>query len=513
MDGFDPCVVLLNNDLSAGIPGILRGIGTVAAAAAARGLGGAAQVEPFRRVPRSRAGVRGACSGSTRGSSIRISRVRRIDFRERKGEECLEGYVAEILDDIRAKYREYKIEAEPFVIVKADAGTYGMGIMTVKDPSEVRGLNRRQRNKMAVVKEGLEVHDVIVQEGVYSFETVDDAVAEPVVYMIDHLRGRRLLSRSHEPRQGREPERAGHAVRAARVRRAVLFARSRRSRVPAEPLLCLRRHRTARAARRGASNSSGPRTHWSRNVGRAHQPVTRRRRVRAAIERLRWKIVRPVKRARTMKLAFIVDPLDEFKIYKDTTFAIMREAAARGHELYAMHQDDLAWTQGAVTGYAARLHLTGKDDETWYLLEPPRRTAAHGLRRGAHAQGSAVRHGVRLQHVPARARRSSRARASSTARARCAITTRRWRSRGSPQFTAPTLVTRREDLIRAFLAEHGDVILKPLRRHGRHLDLPRARERSERERHHRDADRTTARGPSWCSATSRRSATATSACC
>ena len=62
-----------------------------------------------------------------------------------------------------------------------------MGIMTVKNPSEVRGLNRNQRKKMAVVKEGLEVHEVLVQEGVYSFETVEDAVAEPVVYMIDHF--------------------------------------------------------------------------------------------------------------------------------------------------------------------------------------------------------------------------------------------------------------------------------------------------------------------------------------
>jgi glutamate--cysteine ligase len=111
----------------------------------------------------------------------------KINFQEKKGEECLEGYVAEILDDIRAKYKEYGITQDPFVIVKADAGTYGMGIMTVKDPSEVRGLNRKQRNKMAVVKEGLQVHEVMVQEGVYTFEHVEDAVAEPVVYMIDHF--------------------------------------------------------------------------------------------------------------------------------------------------------------------------------------------------------------------------------------------------------------------------------------------------------------------------------------
>ena len=73
------------------------------------------------------------------------------------------------------------------MIVKPDAGTYGMGIMTVKDASEVRDLNRSQRNKMAVVKEGLQVHDVLVQEGVYTFENIHDAVAEPVVYMIDHF--------------------------------------------------------------------------------------------------------------------------------------------------------------------------------------------------------------------------------------------------------------------------------------------------------------------------------------
>ncbi len=71
------------------------------------------------------------------------------------------------------------------MIVKADAGTYGMGVMSVKDASEVRNLNRKQRNKMAVVKEGLEVTEVILQEGVPTVETVEDGAAEPVVYMID----------------------------------------------------------------------------------------------------------------------------------------------------------------------------------------------------------------------------------------------------------------------------------------------------------------------------------------
>jgi len=71
-------------------------------------------------------------------------------------------------------------------VVKADAGTYGMGVMTVRDSEEMRGLNRKQRNKMAVVKEGLAVTEVIIQEGVPTREDVDGAAAEPVVYMMDH---------------------------------------------------------------------------------------------------------------------------------------------------------------------------------------------------------------------------------------------------------------------------------------------------------------------------------------
>ena len=187
VEGFDPCVVLLNNDLSAGVPDILRDIEQ-------------AMLPPLhagwymRRKSNHFAAYREVATEFAKLIEIDpwlinplFEKCGLINFQERKGEECLEGYVSEMLTDLRAKYKEYGITQDPFVIVKADAGTYGMGILTVKDPSEVRGLNRKQRNKMAVVKDGLEVHEVLVQEGVYTFETVNDAAAEPVVYMIDHF--------------------------------------------------------------------------------------------------------------------------------------------------------------------------------------------------------------------------------------------------------------------------------------------------------------------------------------
>jgi glutamate--cysteine ligase len=187
VDGFDPCVILLNNDLSGGVPEILRNLEQTLLPPLHAGWF-------MRRKSNHFAAYRQVAAEFAKVIDIDpwlidpyFEKCGKINFQERKGEECLEGYVAEILDDIRAKYKEYDIKHEPFVIIKADAGTYGMGIMTVKDPSEVRGLNRKQRNKMAVVKEGLEVHEVLVQEGVYTFESVNGAAAEPVVYMIDHF--------------------------------------------------------------------------------------------------------------------------------------------------------------------------------------------------------------------------------------------------------------------------------------------------------------------------------------
>jgi glutamate--cysteine ligase len=108
-----------------------------------------------------------------------------VNFHERQGEEELQVAVEQVLKKTAKKYREYGIKEKPYVVVKADAGTYGMGVMVVNDASQLKNLNRRERNKMSIVKEGLEVSDVIIQEGVYTFEKVNEAVAEPVVYMID----------------------------------------------------------------------------------------------------------------------------------------------------------------------------------------------------------------------------------------------------------------------------------------------------------------------------------------
>jgi glutamate--cysteine ligase len=183
---FDPCVVLLNNDLSAGAPDILKGIEQAVFPPLSAGWYTRRKSQHFTaydHVSKDFAHVIGIDPWLI---NPYFATCDQINFQERVGEECLAAKVDEVLQKIRVKYAEYGVKQDPFVIVKADAGTYGMGIMTVKDASEITGLNRKQRNKMAVVKEGLQVHDVLIQEGVYTFEEVGGAVAEPVIYMIDH---------------------------------------------------------------------------------------------------------------------------------------------------------------------------------------------------------------------------------------------------------------------------------------------------------------------------------------
>jgi glutamate--cysteine ligase len=183
---FDPCTVLLNNDLSAGLPAILENLHEQTV------------LPPLhagwavRRKSNHFAAYKEVAKKFSKTLDIDpwlidsyFATCGAVDFDARAGEDCIAANVESVLRQMRSKYREYGIKDKPFVIVKADAGTYGMGVLSVRDPAETRNLNRGQRDSMAAVKEGLPVTEVMVQEGVPTFETINEAVAEPVVYMID----------------------------------------------------------------------------------------------------------------------------------------------------------------------------------------------------------------------------------------------------------------------------------------------------------------------------------------
>ena len=162
-----------------------------------------------------------------------------------------------------------------------------------------------------------------------------------------------------------------------------------------------------------------------------------------------------------MKLLFITDPLESFKIYKDTTFAMMREAQRRGHTLAVCLPQDLVWQRGSqVTARVRDIVLTG-DSTNWFQAQPLRSAALTAfdavlMRKdppfdseyfyATHLLEQAEREGARVFNKP---------RALRDHPEKLAIME-------FPQFIGPTLVTRDPQDIQRFHAEHQDIILKPL---------------------------------------------------
>jgi glutathione synthase len=166
-----------------------------------------------------------------------------------------------------------------------------------------------------------------------------------------------------------------------------------------------------------------------------------------------------------MNILFVADPLESFKIYKDSTFVMMREAQRRGHTISACEPQDLQWqTGGVVTAQVRDIHLTG-DKTDWFSVSQPlfanspralKDFCAIIMRKdppfdseffyATHLLEQAEREGAKVFNKP---------RALRDHPEKLAVME-------FPQFSGPTLVTRSAEAIRRFHAEHKDVILKPL---------------------------------------------------
>ena len=161
-----------------------------------------------------------------------------------------------------------------------------------------------------------------------------------------------------------------------------------------------------------------------------------------------------------MKIAFLADPLAGFKTYKDTTYAMMVEAARRGHAIYAFEQKDMALDEGVVSANAARITLTGDADD-WFRADTRHETPLGDFDAlierkdppfdmeyvyGTYLLELAEKQGVKIFNKPSAIRDNNE---------KLSIAQ-------FSEFTAPTLVTSSEARLRAFHAKHQDVIFKPL---------------------------------------------------
>ncbi len=185
VEGFNPEMVLLNNDLSEGIPEILQNLSQPVIPPAELGWSQrlkSGHFQYYKEVADEFAKIAGIDPWII---APEFRYCGEIDFMQQEGMECLIANAEQLFADLKIKYEKYAIPHQPFLVIKADAGTYGMAVMTVRNADELRNMNRKARTRMSMTKGGQPVRRVIIQEGVYSFETVGDgnSVAEPVVYL------------------------------------------------------------------------------------------------------------------------------------------------------------------------------------------------------------------------------------------------------------------------------------------------------------------------------------------
>ncbi len=189
VDNFIPCLIFLNNDLSEGVPPQLQDITQYIRPPLALGWASRTKTQHFEHYNHVANEFAELIEIDPWLINPKFRYCEGLDFIRREGEECVIHHVDALLQDIQKKYDEYNIQEKPYVIIKADSGTYGMGVMAVYNAEDIRNLNRKQRSKMAAAKGKQEVNRVLIQEGVYSFESIgkEKSAAEPVVYMLGHF--------------------------------------------------------------------------------------------------------------------------------------------------------------------------------------------------------------------------------------------------------------------------------------------------------------------------------------
>jgi glutamate--cysteine ligase len=182
---FDPCTILLNNDLSNGVPRALQHLHEqylLPPLHAGWGLRRKSRhFQSYEEVAKKFAKLLGMDPWLINPMHGHCGKV---DFDTASGLDCVKTNVDALLTKVRRKYKEYGINEKPFVVVKADNAS-GQGILTVRDVKELDDRERVMRGCKGMSSEGRVPDELIIQEGVPTYERINDAVAEPVVMMID----------------------------------------------------------------------------------------------------------------------------------------------------------------------------------------------------------------------------------------------------------------------------------------------------------------------------------------
>ncbi len=184
-DGFLADVIVLNNDLTDGIPEILKSLKTPIIPSEKMGWHSRLKSTYFDIYNKIAQELASILEIDPWLISTIHSVQNDVNFKERIGVESLAQNVEDLLQKIRKKYQEYNIQDEPYCYIKADNGTYGIAVWSVFSGEEVLQINKKERNKMNMLKGSVQTSQVIIQEGVKTTDKIDGKIAEPMIYIIN----------------------------------------------------------------------------------------------------------------------------------------------------------------------------------------------------------------------------------------------------------------------------------------------------------------------------------------
>ena len=183
-NGFVPDLILLNNDFSSGYPDLLDSVEQPIVPSHTLGWHTRKKSDHFKYYNQLAEEFAQIIGIDPWMIQIETEEVSPVSFNDNIGIDRVKDSVQRVLLKTKQRYLQKNITREPFVFVKNNSGTYGMGIMVAHSSEELDQLNRRVRNKMSVGKNRLPIESVVVQEGIPTATIVDRLAAEPVIYLV-----------------------------------------------------------------------------------------------------------------------------------------------------------------------------------------------------------------------------------------------------------------------------------------------------------------------------------------
>lgn len=189
-DGHKPDLIIMNNDLTGGIPDSLKEAKVPVFPSMQAGWHSRHKSEHFqftKTIVQEFCGIVGLDPWQF---SCLYEFQENVDINLEADRRRLYETGVRLFTNIQAKYKEHDIDSKPFIFLKSDSGTYGLGVMPIEDPQQILTLNSRKRHDLERSKGGVTVHRFLLQEGVPTIHRIEENPCEVCIYQIDnHLVG------------------------------------------------------------------------------------------------------------------------------------------------------------------------------------------------------------------------------------------------------------------------------------------------------------------------------------